>query len=135
MFDAPPTLGEVAALAALSQCLVQRFDEIIDSGYELPIPSDWVRQENKWRAARWGVDADMVIDDEGHTRAFRELITDLVEELAPTAEGLQCTAELGDILAIMESGPSYVRQRAILDRGGDLLDVVLGLRNEMLADS
>jgi carboxylate-amine ligase len=135
MFDAPPTLGEVAALAALSQCLVQRFDEIIDSGYELPIPSDWVRQENKWRAARWGVDADMVIDDEGHTRAFREVITDLVEELAPTAEGLQCTAELGDILAIMESGPSYVRQRAILDRGGDLLDVVLGLRNEMLADS
>lgn len=135
MCDAPSTLSEAAALAALSQCLVERFDELIDSGDELPIAREWVRRENKWRAVRWGIDADLVIDDEGHTRAFREVVTDLVEALMPTAEGLRCTAELGGILTIMERGPSYARQRAIRDRGGDLRDVVLELRSELLDDS
>ena len=135
MCDAPPTLTEVAALAALSQSLVQRFDELIDSGQALPIPREWVRRENKWRAARWGVDADLVIDDEGHTRAFREVVTELVSELMPTAEHLGCSRELGDIVTIVAEGPSYVRQRSIINGGGDLLDVVLSIRDEMLTDS
>ena len=55
--DGMPTLREVAVVAALSQCLVHRFDMLMDRGYTLPIPTAWVVRENKWRAARHGIDA------------------------------------------------------------------------------
>lgn len=131
MCDAPPTLREVAALAALSQCLVQRFDDLLDAGEALPVPREWVRRENKWRAARWGIDCDLVIDDRGHTEPFVSVVTDLIEELMPVAGALDCEEELRDVSHIMETGPSYVRQRALVDGGGDLVAVVRSLRDEL----
>lgn len=131
MCDAPPTLGEVAALAALSQCLVQWLDDTIEAGKDLPVPKEWVRRENKWRAARWGVDCQLVVDDQGHTRPFVDVVTELVDELRPVARALDCVDELQDVVRIMNVGPSYVRQRSIIDRGGTLVDVVAALRDEL----
>lgn len=132
MCDAPPSLREVAALAALSQCLVQSFDETMDRGESLPVPREWVRRENKWRAARWGVECDLVVDDIGHTRPFRDVLVDLVSDLMPVAERLECPAELADLVAIVDEGPSYVRQRRIVEAGGNLVDVVAAVRGELL---
>ena len=131
MCDSMPTLWEIAAIAALAQCLVTQFDRDIDRGVTPEVPREWVRRENKWRAARWGVDADLVIDDAGHTRALREVVADLVDSLMPIAEDLGCAAELGDLRRIAEEGPSYVRQRAVVDAGGTLPDVVAALRAEL----
>ncbi|MGZ6826927.1 MAG: glutamate--cysteine ligase, partial [Mycobacteriales bacterium] len=55
--DGLPTLYEVGMVAALGQCLVDTFDREIDRGYTLPTPKGWVVRENKWRAARYGLDA------------------------------------------------------------------------------
>ena len=73
--DGLPTLDEIGAVAALSQCLVEQFDAQLDRGYTLP---DAGRagslRENKWRAARYGLDADIVVDDKGTVRPVRQAI-------------------------------------------------------------
>jgi glutamate---cysteine ligase / carboxylate-amine ligase len=45
--DGLPTLDEVAAVAAMAQCLVEQMDGQIDRGYQLPEPRAWVVRENK----------------------------------------------------------------------------------------
>lgn len=131
MCDSMPTLWEVAAIAALAQCLVVDFDRMMDAGEQPEVPREWVRRENKWRAARWGIDADLVADETGRTRPLRDLVDDLVARLLPLATELGCAAELGDLRRIAAEGPSYVRQRGIVDAGGDLPDVVRHLREEL----
>jgi carboxylate-amine ligase len=131
MCDSMPTLWEISALAALAQTLVTEFDRIMDAGWMPEVPREWVRRENKWRAARFGIDADLVIDDAGHTEPLRATVSRLVDRLLPVATDLGCGAELTDLLRIAADGPSYVRQRAIVTGGGDLPDVVTHLRGEL----
>ena len=111
--DGLPTLDEIGAVAALAQCLVEQFDTQLDRGYTLPTPASWVLRENKWRASRYGLDADIVVDEKGTVRPVRQAIVDLVEELRPTAKRLDCEAELADVLRVLEVGASYQRQRAV----------------------
>jgi carboxylate-amine ligase len=132
--DGLPTLREVAVMAALSQCLVQRFDRLLDRGYTLPIPKAWVVRENKWRAARYGIDASIIVDDDGTTVPLRDALPELVEELTPIARRLGCVSELHDTLEILERGPSYIRQREIVAAGGSLVDVVDSLVAELRRD-
>ncbi|HVL93576.1 MAG TPA: glutamate-cysteine ligase family protein, partial [Acidimicrobiales bacterium] len=131
--DGLPTLREVAAVAALSQCLVEWMNGRLDQGLELPAQRGWVVRENKWRAARHGVDAMLIVDDEGRLLPLRAAVGDLVEVLAPVAERLGCPDELGDVLAMAER-PSYVRQRAVVAAGGSLVDVVDTLVAELRSD-
>jgi carboxylate-amine ligase len=130
--DGLPTLEEIGAVAALAQCLVERFDKQLDQGYTLPTPSPWVVRENKWRAARYGLDADLLVDAAGGLRPVREALLDLVEDLTPVARRLDCLEELHAVPRILEVGASYQRQRAIAaESGGDLNAVVDGLLREM----
>ena len=111
--DGLPTLDEIGAVAALSQCLVEQFDTQLDRGYTLPTPASWMLRENKWRAARYGLDADIVVDEKGTVRPVRQAILDLVEDLTPTAKRLGCEAELADVERVLAVGASYQRQRAV----------------------
>ncbi|PZU44422.1 MAG: glutamate--cysteine ligase [Arsenicicoccus sp.] len=130
--DGLPTLDEVGAVAALAQCLVERFDTQLDQGYTLPRPEEWVVRENKWRAARYGLDAEIIVDEHFAVRPVREAIAELVEELMPTARRLSCEEELADVLRILEVGASYQRQRAVaLEHDGALAPVVDGLLAEL----
>jgi carboxylate-amine ligase len=132
--DGLPTLREVATVAAIGQCLVQRFDNLMDRGYRIPYPLPWVVRENKWRAARHGIDAHIIVDNEGATVPLRDAIVELVEELTPIARRLGCSDELQDALAILDRGPSYIRQREVVAAGGTLLDVVDSLVAELRMD-
>jgi carboxylate-amine ligase len=135
MCDAMPTMTETCALAALAQCAVARYDELLDRGYRLPSERDWVLRENKWRAARHGLDASMVVDSTGRTRPITNLIEEAVEELMPFARRLDCADELNGIHAILATGTSARRQRRVLDQHGDLRDVVRALRAEFATDT
>lgn len=135
MCDAMPTMTETCALAALAQCAVSRYDELLDRGYRLPSERDWVLRENKWRAARHGLDASMVVDAAGRTRPITNLIEEEVEELMPFARRLDCADELAGIHDILATGTSARRQRQVLDRHGDLRDVVRALRAEFATDT
>ena len=132
--DGLPTMSEIVTVAALAQCLVARFDSLIDRGFTLPCPKSWIVGQNKWRAARYGIDAELIIDEQGSLAPVRESIEELVEELTPAARKLDCEAELLGALRILEHGPSYVRQRRWVDEGATLPDVVDRLIEELRSD-
>lgn len=130
--DGLPTLDEVTAVAAMAQCLVEQMDVQLDRGYTLPEPRAWVVRENKWRAARYGLDAEIVVDARGTVRPVRVALHDLVEDLTPTARRLGCEEELALVPRILEHGASYERQRRVAAAsGGDLKAVVDTLLDEM----
>jgi YbdK family carboxylate-amine ligase len=132
--DGIPTLGEVAGVAALFQCLVEHLNGVIDRDGTLPTPREWIVRENKWRAARYGLEADIIVDEEGRLMPLRQALIDLVANLAPVAHRLGCADELQSALAIADRGPSYVRQREVVAAGGSLTDVVDRLVAELKFD-
>jgi carboxylate-amine ligase len=134
--DGLPTLFEISWAAALSQCLVEMLNGQLDRGYVLPVPKGWTVRENKWRAARYGIDADLIVDDAGGTRPLRDMVVELVDELVPIGERLGCATELLRVKDVLEVGPSYLRQRACAEASsGDLRAVVDGLLDEMKQDA
>ena len=130
--DGLPTLHEIGWAAAMSQCLVEMLNGQLDKGYTLPTPKGWTVRENKWRAARYGVEAEIIVDDTGRTAPLREVLEELILDLAPIADRLDCAEELGRARTILDVGPSYQRQRAAAAAsGGDLSAVVDALVAEM----
>jgi carboxylate-amine ligase len=129
--DAMPTLKEIAAVGALVQSLVHRIDAQIDRGEPVYIAREWTIRQNKWLAARHGLDAKLIVDDEGSRATARDAVADLAAELMPIAKELGSAAELSDVASILELGPSYVRQRAVRQSGGDLRDDVRALVAEL----
>lgn len=134
MCDGIPTLREVAALGALAQCLVQWLDDRYGTDQFPRAAHEWVIKENKWLAARHGLAAELIVSDDGRRQPVPDLITRLVDELAPVAERLGCERELADIASILENGPSYLRQRRIIEAGGTGTDIVRSLARELETD-
>lgn len=132
--DGSPNLSEVLALAALTHCLVEHFSTLLDEGRELPVLQPWFVQENKWRSARYGMDAIVILDAAGNEQLVTDAVRDLLTRLEPVAERLGCLAELDGIRTILRRGASYQRQRAVARRhGGELDAVVASLVAEMRA--
>lgn len=132
--DGSPNLTEVLALAALTHCLVEHFSTMLDDGRDLPVLPPWFVQENKWRSARYGMDAIIILDAAGNEQLVTDAVADLVRDLEPVAARLGCLAELDGIRTILRKGASYQRQRAVARRhGGELDAVVASLVAEMRA--
>jgi carboxylate-amine ligase len=134
--DGLPTLFEIGWAAAMSQCLVEMLNSQLDRGYTLPMPRMWTVRENKWRAARHGIDAEIILEEQGTTVPVRDALLDLVDELMPFAERLRCTKELIRVRDVLTVGPSYARQRAAAAAsGGDHTAVVDSRLQEMRDDA
>ncbi|WET81901.1 glutamate--cysteine ligase [Amycolatopsis sp. QT-25] len=130
--DGLPTLEEVGAIAALTQCLVDDFNSRLEDGEILPTLPPWHVQENKWRAARYGVDAIVILDAAGNERLVTDDTYDLLDRLEPVARRLDCVDELRSVETILAYGPSYLRQRAVAKQyNGSLRAVVASLIAEM----
>lgn len=130
--DGLSTAEEIGAVAALTQSLTEWFSTKLDTGEELPHLKPWFVRENKWRSARYGLDATIIIDNDGTEVPVREHIHALLTQLRPTAEKLGCAQELEHINLILDKGASYQRQLAVFeDNNGDLRDVTLSLAREL----
>ena len=92
----------------------------------------WPVQENKWRAARYGLDAVVILDDKNTERLVTDDLADLLERLTPVARRLDCEAELRSVADIPVRGASYQRQRQVAhESGGDLVAVVDSVVTEL----
>ena len=116
--DAATNLTELAGIAALTQCLVESFSRALDRGEELDAMPAWYVDENKWRSARYGMDAILITDSLGNEELVTDTVERMVTELAPVAADLGCEAELEGVRATLEAGASYQRQLAAVRSGG-----------------
>jgi glutamate---cysteine ligase / carboxylate-amine ligase len=131
--DVPSTLNEAASLAALIQCLVVWLGTRYRQGGDLDVLPDWIVRENKWRACRHGLDADIITDSSGKRSPLRVEIPLLLERLLPTATALGCSREIRGASQMLESGASYERQRRTYEDTGQLTKIVGSLTAELRA--
>jgi carboxylate-amine ligase len=130
--DGISNVRELAALTALTHCLVVDLAGRLSAGETLPTMPPWHVQENKWRSARYGLDAEIILDAAGSERLVTEDLTDLLTRLEPLATRLGCAEELRSVEDITRTGASYQRQRAVAARtGGDLVAVVDSVVREL----
>ncbi|XVV09906.1 glutamate--cysteine ligase [Actinoplanes sp. CA-131856] len=131
-FDGISTAWEIAAIAALTQCLVEHFSAELDAGREVPRLQPWFVHENKWRAARYGMEAIIIQNSAGDELLVTKDLEELMPALAPVAESLGCTAELARLRDIVAGGASYQRQLRVADaNAGSLKAVVSTLVREL----
>ncbi|MFK4483365.1 carboxylate-amine ligase [Curtobacterium sp. PvP017] len=129
--DGISTLHEVGAVTALVQCLVTTMSDRLDAGETLPTMQPWFIRENKWRAARYGMEAEIITNAAGDERLVTDEVHDLVQRLDPVAERLGCQQELHHLDTMIANGASYQRQlRVAQEHGGDLREVVRHLVTE-----
>ncbi|MFC7504590.1 glutamate--cysteine ligase [Nocardioides sp. CPCC 206347] len=130
--DGVSTLSDMSALVALMHCLAIWLDDRAAAGETLPTMPPWHVQENKWRSARYGVEAIVILDDKSNERLVTDDLADLIPQLEPTAAKLGCEEELASVMDLLKRGPSYARQRAVAERtDGDLVAVVDSVVTEL----
>ncbi|ALG83560.1 glutamate--cysteine ligase [Gordonia phthalatica] len=122
---------EMAAIVALTHCLIVDLDRRLSAGETLPQMAPWLVQENKWRAARYGLDAIIIQDSDCSERLVTEDFADLLVRLEPVAASLGCLDELGIVADIIVDGASYQRQRAVFEKTQDLRSVVDSVVSEL----
>ncbi|MFT4122469.1 MAG: glutamate--cysteine ligase [Microbacteriaceae bacterium] len=133
--DAVTNPQELAAIAALAQSLVEWCSRRLDAGEELRPLAPWFHRENKWRAARYGLDATAIVGPGGEELPVREHLGALLPVLEPIARDLGCAPALADVRGILDAGASCQRQRRVAEsHGGDLAAVVRHLFEEFDAE-
>lgn len=124
MCDMPGNLEDSLAIAAMIQCLVKALSDEIDQGtYQHDCHPMMVRQ-NKWRASRFGLKAELIDPFSRQPHPVRNIVQDLVKKLGPIGQELGCEKHLNRIqnLAIGKSWAD--RQLELLQETGDATEVV-----------
>lgn len=113
VMDSASDLSTVHGLAAFARCLAVAFAEAGEAEAAAVLPGDlpyWVQKQNRFTAGHRGLDADFILEADGTHRPLRDLVDDLVEFAAPTAERLGETAGLSTARALLSRPTAYDRQ-------------------------
>ncbi|MGE3821193.1 MAG: glutamate-cysteine ligase family protein, partial [Isosphaeraceae bacterium] len=122
--DMPYDLPTAMGLTALIQCLVHDLSRKIDEGtYQFDCHPFMVRQ-NKWRACRYGMDANLVDPVSFKTKPVRRIVPELVQRLRPVAEELGCVSYLDSVLDVAARPTGSQLQLEAFEQTGDLAEVV-----------
>ncbi|HUG93976.1 MAG TPA: glutamate-cysteine ligase family protein, partial [Planctomycetaceae bacterium] len=121
--DMPPDLEQVLAITALVQCLVQAISDQLDEGTYQSDYHPMMVQQNKWRATRFGGDARLVSSDDYKQYSVQETTDKLIRLLLPTAEKLDCVAELKSA-SKLPSNTGAKQQLAIYEETASRREVV-----------
>jgi carboxylate-amine ligase len=134
--DAQTRLESTAVLVALVQSLAATLAERYEREGTLPIQPRPLIAENKWRAARYGLEAQLVDLERDEERPAPAALRALAELAAPAAERLGCAEELSRLEALLERGDGAREQReAYAASDGNLLGVMQWLAAQTVADS
>jgi carboxylate-amine ligase len=111
--DAQTRLEHTLGLAALVQAMCKELAEHYAAGYQLGTYPQEMLEENKWLAARYGIEGELVdLPQSSRVRAI-ELAQRLVERLRPHARELGGERELEAIEDVIERGTGAQRQLAV----------------------
>ncbi len=131
VMDAQSTVADVTALVALIQSL-SRLELEADSSQ--PAPSPEVLAENRFLAARDGMDARLIEPATGRLVAVRAMLDALLARCRPHALALGCASELERVPLLAASNGAR-RQRAFTAADGGLDRLVARLADGFLNDS
>ncbi len=129
--DAVTRLEDAVAIAAYCQAIVKQLSERHDAGEEIPSYHRILTAENKWLAARYGLEAPVMDLATGRRNRIpvSQLVRRTLREIEPHARELGCERELEGISAILTRGNSAERQLRVFNANRDIAEVVREIAN------
>jgi glutamate---cysteine ligase / carboxylate-amine ligase len=133
--DMTTRIDDTVAIAALIQALMGKLYLLYRRNLGFREYSRALIEENKWRAVRYGLDGQLI--DFGKQEQFpvRDLIAELLDFVAETAEIFKSHDDLDRIRTILKEGSSADRQLAIYAKNNSFHDVVDDLIDQSLLGS
>src|SRR5580698_10550565 len=133
--DVTPRIEDAIAIAALSQAIVVKLHYLYtrNMGYRM-YPRALI-EENKWRAARWGVDGNLIDFGKQAEVPMRELGEELLDFVDDVVDDLGSRDALAPIKRILREGTSAERQLRTYAETGDLKAVVRQIVQETRGES
>ncbi|HEX8521134.1 MAG TPA: YbdK family carboxylate-amine ligase [Tepidisphaeraceae bacterium] len=125
--DVPGCLDDTMTLVALIHCLVAKLSDEIDEGTYQHDSHPMIVRQNKWHAARYGLEASLVDFDTHKIKPVRQTLKDLAEQLHPVAERLACSTYLEKLPALADQPTWAQRQLDLLKEHGDAKKMVATL--------
>lgn len=122
--DCPSTVEDMLIITALIHALVVWLTQLYDEGKLPAIPLRQLVEENKWKAARHGLDSRFIDYETGGTVPVREAVSTLVEALTETATALGSLPYLQQVDRILKRGTSAHRQVQLYKERNSLIHVV-----------
>lgn len=133
--DGLATISETAMVVALAQGLAKRAGARVAAGQGRTFPPAWRVRENKWRASRHGMEAEMVIGNDGTHAPARRYLKQMLDELVADGHLDGKSRHIARLRAIANGGTtSAERQRAVHAATGSLDAVCKSLADEFEDD-
>jgi carboxylate-amine ligase len=129
--DAVTRLEDAVAIAAYCQAVVKQLSERFDAGEEIPSYHRILTSENKWLAARYGLEAPVMDLTTGRRNRVpvAQLVRRTLRDIEPHARELGSERELEGIQALLERGNGADRQLRIFNANRDIVEVVEEIAN------
>jgi len=123
--DSCPSVDTIVLIAGLFRALVAREAEALAGGAPPVTVSPTLGRAALWRAARSGLEGELVDVTVPASRPAAEVVTELVDSLRPQLENSGDWDIVSDLTRqVLAAGTSAARQRRALRRRGRLTDVV-----------
>ena len=122
--DMVMTVDEVVCIAALMQCIIAKLSKLHQKNQSFRSYRRILINENKWRAARWGVDAKLIDFGRQEEVAFPTLINELLEFIDDVVDELGCRTEVNYVYQMLEQGSGADRQLKVYEDTKDLKKVM-----------
>jgi carboxylate-amine ligase len=123
--DEPATLAEVLGIASFVHALAHWFRDHQEEWTKSHTPlKRWIFRENKWRAMRYGLQAEIVTSKNGKTTLLHKDIKNWLRAVEPYIKQLNYGRYISVIENILEKGNSSDRQHRMFEKTSDLMEVV-----------
>ncbi len=122
--DMMMTVDEVVCVAALMQCIIAKLSKLHQKNQSFRSYRRILINENKWRAARWGIEAKLIDFGKEEEVPFALLVQELLEFIDDVVDDLGCRTEVNYVYQILEQGSGADRQLNIFEENHDFKEVV-----------
>src|SRR5580765_7952399 len=124
MCDVTTKVEEAVAIAAITQAIVVKLHRLYTGNMSFRIYRKALVEENKWRAARYGIEGKMIDFGKEQEISMRTLIPELLELVDDVVDDLGSRSAVNYIHTILNEGTSAERQLKVFQQTGDLRAVV-----------
>ncbi|HVH56737.1 MAG TPA: carboxylate-amine ligase [Vicinamibacterales bacterium] len=132
--DVPTRREDTVMFGALCQAIIVKLYKLSTSNMGFRLYRRALIEENKWRAARWGLDGQLIDFGRRVEVPMRELALELLEFVDDVVDPLGSREAVNHIHAVLRDGTSADRQLAVFRKSGDLTAVMRHLINETRAE-
>ncbi len=123
--DGLSNLKEAVAITAFIHLLAYWFEDNSEPNQEFLAPKSWRMRQNKCNALRYGIEADILLDDLGNSISLKKDLINWLDKLSKYEEKLGYQRYVSTIRNIIQNGNSSQRQREVFLKNNSIDEVIL----------